>query len=129
MAAQRLAALGRHTLGRGPRTATARGRGQDGHLRARQRALAPVVDGLPTDTRQGRDLAERLPLGPPQHGLYARQEACRRGTLSRCGASRDLVRMTTQFCWALRHSHRAIVNVRSAYFKKLLLTHSRFAHF
>jgi hypothetical protein len=79
-AAQMLEDLGRRNLGRGHRTATSRGIGQDGHLMARQRALAPVVDGLTTDTRQFCDLADRLPLGHPQHGLYALKEACIRGT-------------------------------------------------
>ena len=81
MAAQMLEDLGRRNLGRGHRTATSRGIGQDGRLMARQIALEPVVDGLPTDTRQFRDLADRLPLGHPQHGLYALKEACIRGTL------------------------------------------------
>jgi hypothetical protein len=48
---------------------------------ARQIALEPVVDGLPTDTRQCGDLADRLPLGHPQHGLDALKEAYIRGTL------------------------------------------------
>jgi hypothetical protein len=73
--------LGSRHLGRGHRTATPRGLNPGGHLLARQRALEPVVAGLPIDTRQCSDRADRLPLGHPQHGLYALQEACLRGTL------------------------------------------------
>ena len=62
-----------------------------------QRALEPVVDGLLTDTRQCRDLADRLPLSDPQHGLHALQEACIRDTLSRFGQPRDIVLIETQF--------------------------------
>jgi len=65
IAAQRLEALDRRNLGRGHRTATSRGIGQDGHLMARQRALAPVVDGLPTDTRPVPRPRCSSPLGPP----------------------------------------------------------------
>jgi len=56
-----------------------------------QRALEPIVDGLPTDTGQLRDLADRVPLGDPQHGLNALKEACIRGMLERFGQSRDIV--------------------------------------
>ena len=80
-AAQRREDLGRRNVGRRPRTAAPRGIDQGGHLMARQRALEPVVDGLPTDTRQLRDLADRLPLGHPQHGVHALKEACIRRTL------------------------------------------------
>ena len=68
-------------LGRSHRTATPRGIGQRGHLMACQRALEPVVDGLPTDTRQLRNLADRVPLGYPQHGLHALKEVGIRDTL------------------------------------------------
>jgi hypothetical protein len=36
--------------------------------------LDPVVDCRHTDTRQLRDLADGVPLGHPQHGLYALEE-------------------------------------------------------
>ena len=57
MAVQMPENLGSRHLGCGHRTATPRGITQGGHLMARQIALEPVVDGLPTDTRQGGDLA------------------------------------------------------------------------
>ena len=81
IAAQMLQDLGSRNLGRGHRTATPRGIGQRGHLMACQIALEPVVDGLPTDTRQLRNLADRVPLGYPQHGLHALKEAGIRHTL------------------------------------------------
>ena len=80
IAAQMLEDMGGRNLGCDHRTATPRGISQGGHLMARQIALEPVVDGLPTDTRQLRDLAERVPLGHPQHGLHALKEACIRRT-------------------------------------------------
>ena len=44
-------------------------------------ALAPVVDGRHTDTRQLRDLAEGVPWGHPQHGLHALEEMFIRSAL------------------------------------------------
>jgi hypothetical protein len=96
MAAQRLEEMGGRHLGCDHRTATPRGIGPGGHLMARQRALEPVVDGLPTDTRQLRDRAARLPLGHPQHRLHALKEACIRRTLERFGESRDIVLMKAE---------------------------------
>ena len=81
MALQVLADRGGRHPGRGHRTAAPWGIGQGGHLLARQRVLEPVVDGLPTDTRQLRNLADRVPLGYPQHGLHALKEVGIRDTL------------------------------------------------
>lgn len=65
IAAQMLEDIGGRNLGCKHRTATPRGIDQGGHLMARQIALEPVVDGLRTDTRQLRDLADRFSLGHP----------------------------------------------------------------
>jgi hypothetical protein len=52
IAVQMLEDMGGRNLGCGHRTTTPRGIGPGGHLMARQIALEPVIDGLPTDTRQ-----------------------------------------------------------------------------
>ena len=91
IASQMLEDMGSRHLGRGHRTATPRGIGQGGHLMARQRALEPVVDGLPTDARQLHDFADSVPLGHPRHSLQALKETCIRRMLSRFSQSRDIV--------------------------------------
>jgi len=123
IALQMLEDMGGRNLGCSYRTATPGCIGQGGHLMARQIALEPVVDGLRTDARQFRDLADGVPLGHPQHGLHALKEACICRALQRFRQSRDIVLIEAQFGWALRDSHRSIIGVRSTYFKKLLLTH------
>ena len=81
IASQMLEDMGGRNPGRSHRTTAPWGIGQGGHLMARQIALEPVVDGLPTDTRQLRNLADRVPLGYPQHGLHALKEVGIRDTL------------------------------------------------
>ena len=65
IASQVLEDMGGRNPGRGHRTAAPWGIDQSGHLMARQIALEPVVDGLPTDARQLHDLADGVPLGHP----------------------------------------------------------------
>ena len=81
IASQMLEDMGGRNPGRSHRTTAPWGIGQGGHLMARQIALEPVVDGLPTDAHQLRDLADRVSLGYPQHGLHALKEAGIRHTL------------------------------------------------
>ena len=65
IASQMLEDMGGRHPGRGHGTSTPWGIGQGGYLMARQIALEPVVDGLFTDARQLRDLADRFSLGHP----------------------------------------------------------------
>jgi hypothetical protein len=57
------------------RPTASRSIGENGHVMALQGELEPVVDGLHADARQLRDLADGVPLGHPQHGLHALEEA------------------------------------------------------
>jgi hypothetical protein len=96
---------------------------QGGNVMPLQVELDPGVDCRHTDTRQLRDLADGVPLGHPQHGLYALEEMFISSALERLLEPRDIVTIEAQFGWMLRGSHMASVDPRSAFFKKLLLTH------
>src|SRR4029450_2111811 len=85
--------------------------------------LDPVVDCRHTDTRQLRDLADGVPLGHPQHGLHALEEAFISHPLQRFLEPRAIVTIEAQFRWAFRDSHTSSVDSYNVFFKKLLLTH------
>src|SRR4029453_16981230 len=90
---------------------------------ALQVELEPVVDGLPADARQPRDPADGGPLGHPQHGLHALEEAFISHALQRFLEPRAIVTIEAQFRWAFRDSHTSSVDSYNVFFKKLLLTH------
>jgi hypothetical protein len=90
--------------------------------------LDPVVDGLPADARQLRDLADGVALGHPQHGLHALEEPFICNALERFLKPKDIVTIEAQFSWAFRGSHAFSVDLQNAFFKKLLLTHLVFGN-